>query len=288
MAKKEVTDVIEIDQEAIKRYADQISQETDEQLVEKFRRRFEVIGKMTAAVLTNDIRAMIVVGPPGVGKSHIVTEILEGSHLFNNGAGSNIKRKFEIVKGTSSAVGMFAKLWEFRHKGNVIVFDVCDRVLQDFEALDILKGALDSGEKRTISWNKDSRMLRAQTIDNTFEFEAGIIFITNTKFDLVTNKRLRDYLDALQSRCHYIDLQMNTNRERILRIKQIVGDGMLDKYDFDDPDIACEEIVNFIEVNQDQLREISLRMVIKIADNRKSFPTEWVDISTTTCMREAS
>jgi hypothetical protein len=102
----------------------------------------------------------------------------------------------------------------------------------------------------------------------------------------VKSKRLRDHLDALESRCHYIDLQMDTNREKILRIKQVVSKGeMLSKYEF--PECVKDELIEFIEANQDKLRELSLRMVLKIADLRKAFPTSWTAMVKTTCMKRA-
>jgi hypothetical protein len=91
-------------------------------------------------------------------------------------------------------------------------------------------------------------------------------------------------LDALESRCHYIDLQMDTKREKILRIKQVVNDcGMLDRYDFED--CIKDELIEFVEVNADRLRELSLRMVLKLADLRKSFPKTWIAMAKTTCFR---
>ena len=75
---------------------------------------------------------------------------------------------------------------------------------------------------------------------------------------------------------------MDTAREKILRIKQIVGDGMLDKYMFDDDVVA--EIVGYIDTNKSRLRELSLRMVLKIADLRKSFPSNWQAMANTTCL----
>jgi hypothetical protein len=91
-------------------------------------------------------------------------------------------------------------------------------------------------------------------------------------------------LDALESRCHYIDLQMDTNREKILRIKQVVNDNeMLARYEFE-PCIK-DELVEFVEANADKLRELSLRMVLKLADLRKSFPKSWTAMAKTTCMK---
>lgn len=275
--------VLEFDTDAIKRREREVAKESDAEIIERLRERFEILTEMTKAVKTGDVRAMIVSGPPGVGKSFGVEAVLEKDGLFDKLA--ERKPKYEIVKGAMSALGLYAKLYEFSESKNVLVFDDCDSVLLDDLALNILKAALDSSSKRVIAWNTDSRLLRSEGIPDRFEFKGAAIFITNIKFEHVRSKKLRDHLDALESRCHYIDLQMDTNREKILRIKQIVGDGMLDRYDFDP--VVKDELVEFIEANAEQLRELSLRMVLKIADLRKSFPRTWTAMAKTTCMKRA-
>jgi len=148
-----------------------------------------------------------------------------------------------------------------------------------------LKAALDSSKKRTISWNTDSRILRSEGIPDRFEFKAGAIFITNIKFENVRSKKLQDHLAALESRCHYVDLQMDTDREKVLRIKQIVEDGMLDSYEFEP--VVKDEVVDFIVENRSKMRELSLRTVLKVADLRKSFATNWKGMAEVTVMRGA-
>jgi len=258
-----------------------VAHETDEEIVERLRGRFEVLKDMTQAVKEGTVRAMIVTGPPGVGKSFGVEEVLSKEDLFN--ALGQRKPKYEIVKGAMSAIGLYAKLYQYSEKGNVIVFDDCDSVLLDDLSLNILKAALDSSKKRTISWNTDSRMLRQEGVPDRFEFKAGAIFITNIKFENVRSKKLQDHLSALESRCHYIDLQMDTEREKCLRIKQITEDGMLDSYDFEGNE--KEEIIDFIMTNRSKMRELSLRTVLKIADLRKSMPTNWQSVAEVTVMK---
>ena len=256
---------------------------TDEELIEKTRARFQVLTDMTKAVKAGDVRAMIVTGPPGVGKSFGVEEVLTKDDLFN--ALGERKPRYEIVKGAMSAIGLYAKLYEFSGEKNVIVFDDCDSVLLDDLSLNILKAALDSSKKRTISWNTDSRLLRSEGIPDRFEFKAGAIFITNIKFENVRSKKLQDHLAALESRCHYIDLQMDTDREKVLRIKQIVEDGMLDAYDFEP--VQKDDVVNFIIDNRSKLRELSLRTVLKVADLRKAFSANWEAMAEVTVMKRA-
>jgi hypothetical protein len=275
------TTILEFDTDAIKANEQKVAQESDEQIVERLSERFQILNEMTKAVKQGNVRAMIVSGPPGVGKSYGVEAVLEKDDLFNKLA--DRKPKFEIVKGAMSALGLYAKLYEFSEKGNVVVFDDCDSILFDDLSLNILKGALDSSDRRFISWNTDSRLLRGEDIPNRFEFKGSAIFITNIKFEHVKSKRLRDHLDALESRCHYIDLQMDTQREKMLRIKQIVAEGMLQRFEFEEVEKAT--IVEFIDENKDKLRELSLRMVLKIADLKKSFPSSWMSMAKTTCMR---
>jgi hypothetical protein len=258
-----------------------VAHETDEQIIERTRMRFEILKDMTKAVKSGDVRAMIVTGPPGVGKSFGVEEVLSKDDLFNT-LGER-KPRYEIVKGAMSAIGLYSKLYQFSDAKNILVFDDCDSILLDDIALNILKAALDSSKKRTISWNTDSRLLRSEGIPDRFEFKGGAIFITNLKFENVRSKKLQDHLSALESRCHYIDLRMDTDREKVLRIKQIVKDGMLDAYELED--IAKDEVVSFIEEHRAQMRELSLRTVLKVADLRKSFPSNWQNMAKVTVMK---
>ena len=257
--------------------------ETDEQIMDRIGKRFGILDEMTRAAKEGNIKAMIVSGPPGVGKSFGVEQQLEKDSIFDDVAGKS--RKYEVVKGAMSAIGLYAKLYKYSDPKNVVVFDDCDSVLLDDLSLNILKAALDTSKKRYISWNTDSRLLRSEGIPDRFEFKGGAIFITNIKFENVRSKKLKDHLEALESRCHYVDLTIDTEREKMLRIKQIVRDGMLDDYDM--PQERKDDVVEFISENSKRLRELSLRTVLKCADLAKSFPSNWRDYAATTVLRSS-
>ena len=259
--------------------------ETDDQIKTRLRERFDILDEMTRAVKKGDVRAMIVTGPPGVGKSFGVETVLAKHDVFATVAQNEKLKKYEVVKGAMSAIGLYKKLYEFQDKKSILVFDDCDSVLLDDLSLNILKAALDSGKKRMIHWNTDSRLLRSEGVPNSFEFKGGAIFITNIKFENVKSKKLKDHLEALESRCHYLDLTIDTEREKVLRIKQIVEDGMLDEYEFKPWDV--DEILDFIDNNKKRLRELSLRMVLKLADLKKSFPERWTRVAEVSCMRRS-
>jgi hypothetical protein len=260
------------------------SAETEEQAMTRIRERFEILTEMSKACISGDIRAMIVSGPPGVGKSYGVEQEIEKATLFDKIAGKRLRA--EVVKGSATPIGLYQTLYKYSDPNCVLVFDDCDSILLDDVALNLLKGALDSGKKRKISWLSESSTLRREGIPDSFDFKGSVIFITNLKFDKMKSQKLRDHLDALQSRCHYLDLTLDTMQDKILRIKQIAKDGVLfDGYDFE-PETQ-DSIFEFMEKNQVRLREMSLRMALKIADLRKLSPDNWRRLAETTCMKAA-
>ena len=258
-----------------------VREESDAEIVERIRERFDMLKDMTKAVKKGNVRAMIVSGPPGVGKSHGVEEVLDRYATMETlGAG----KTHEVIKGAMSPIGLYCKLYNMADKGKVVVFDDCDSIFQDDLSLNILKAALDSKKNRWIHWNTDSFKLRNEGVPDKFKFEASAIFITNLKFDKVKGK-LREHLEALESRCHYMDLTIDTDKDKMLRIKQVVQDGMLNSYKLTDQ--VREDIIDFVDVNKNRLRELSLRTVLKVADLAVAFPSKWEAMAENTVMRRA-
>ena len=255
-------------------------EESDEETIERLRERFDMLEDMTRACKKGDVKAMIVSGPPGVGKSFGVEKVL-GKH-DTLAALADRPARYQVVKGAMSAIGLYCKLFNYADKDNVLVFDDCDSIFADELSLNILKAALDSKKTRTIHWNTDSFKLRNEGVPDSFEFKGSAIFITNLKFDKAKGK-IREHLMALESRCHYIDLTIDTDREKMLRIKQITKDGMLDEYKFEGDEV--QEIVDFVDINKNRLRELSLRTVLKVADLAKAFPLKWEAMAENTVMK---
>ena len=258
-----------------------VREESDADIVERIRERFDMLKDMTKAVKKGNVRAMIVSGPPGVGKSHGVEEVLDRYATMETlGAG----KTHEVIKGAMSPIGLYCKLFKMADAGKVVVFDDCDSIFQDDLSLNILKAALDSKKNRWIHWNTDSFKLRNEGVPDKFKFEASAIFITNLKFDKVKGK-LREHLEALESRCHYMDLTIDTEKDKVLRIKQVVADGMLDDRKLSDE--VKTDIMDFVDINKNKLRELSLRTVLKVADLAEAFPTKWEAMAENTVMRRA-
>ena len=261
---------------------DQAGTQTDDERIAEIAERFEILHEMTKAATAGEIRAMIVSGPPGVGKSFGVEQEIEKATLVDQIAGRRLRA--EVVKGSASALGLYQALYKYSDENCVLVFDDCDTILFDDVSLNLLKGALDSGSKRRISWLSESRALKEEDIPTSFEFKGSVIFITNLKFDKIKSQRLKDHLDALQSRCHYLDLTLDTMRDKVLRIKQIAKTGQLFQ-DMNIDEVGQNEIIEFMDKNQTRLREVSLRMAIKIAQLYKSFPLIWQPLAISTCTK---
>jgi len=260
------------------------SNETDEQVMARIKKRFSILTEMTKAALNGDIRAMIVTGPPGVGKSFDVEEQCEKAALFDKISGKRVR--FEIMKGASTAVGLYCTLYKLSDPNSILVLDDCDSVFSDETSLNILKAALDSGKKRRIHWNADSNTLRAAGVPDQFEFKGSIVFITNYNMDAQRPGKMKDQMMALQSRCHYMDLSINTMRDKCLRVKQVFLDGSL--FANHNLDSKTEhEIIDFMIANKNSLREVSLRMAQKIADLCK-VSSNWKELARETCMRQGA
>jgi hypothetical protein len=260
--------------------------ETDAQIIERLRERFQILEDMSYAACDGVVRGMVVTGPPGVGKSYGVEQVIREAAMMNkmSGGSGNTGMRFGMEKGAASPIGLYKLLYDYAEKGSVLVLDDCDSVLWDEVSLNLLKAALDSSPKRVISWRSESRALERAGVPDQFEFKGSIIFITNLKFDK-TRGKIKDHLDAIMSRCHYLDLTLDTMRDKFLRCKQIVDDGMLQEYMFSKQE--QDDLLDYIFNNRSRIREMSLRMVLKIADLKRMNGNKWERYVEMTCMKRS-
>ena len=253
--------------------------ETDEQTIARIEKTFAYIEKLAAAAQRNQIRGLIISGPAGVGKSYGVEKTLERMNMTRVLKG--VPEKYEIITGGTSAISLYIKLWDNRKEGNVLVFDDCDTALWDELQLNLLKAAMDTKKKRKLCWMKESTALKGRgdeegaDIPESFYFEGTIVFLTNLKFDACKSKKIADHLKAIMSRVHYLDLCLDTRREQLLRVKQVVAAGMLKDRNLGDK--LEDAVVNYVYDNVDYLHELSLRTVLKVADLAAIDPEGWED-----------
>ena len=257
--------------------------ETVAEIEAKLRDRFEALEVMAEATGKGINRSLIVSGPAGLGKSYTVEAKLE--ELESKG------HSVTYIKGYVRPLALYKLLYETRHAKSVLVFDDSDSVFYDDVSMNLLKGACDSTDRRVLHWLSKSiekeEDEEGESIPEKFEFEGSVIFITNYDFDamIASGNKLAPHFEALVSRSHYLDLAMKTKMDYIVRIKQVVRGGMLKSRGFN----AAEEtmILEFIVNNMERLRELSLRMVVKISGLYKMDTKNWQKLASQTCMRNA-
>lgn len=216
-------------------------------------KRFEILTDLTSMVVNNITPSLIVTGEGGLGKTFTVTKAIEDMGLSND--------NFVFFKGYSTARGLYNTLYD--NNGKLIVFDDCDSVLEDKVAINILKSALDSYDKREISWMANMR--KGDEYPQQFEFTGRIIFISNKSKEKIDG--------AILSRSLVVDLSM-TPAEKIERMRTIVPN-ILPGFS----DEVKEDALWFLDNNKEKY-DINMRTLIMVSKMRYSFPETWSELAT--------
>jgi hypothetical protein len=235
--------------------------------------RFEFVGDLVTMVANKTSASAIITGEGGLGKTYTVVKTLEANGMED---ASNLMeaededeimerddKQFTIVKGFSTAKGLYRILFE--HRNSFLVFDDCDSVLKDPVAVNLLKGALDSYDKRIISWNCESK--GDDDLPRSFQFNGGVIFISNLTLATLNQ--------ALRSRSLCVDLSM-TLEQKIERMGSLIEmDGFM-------PGVSKQfkkDALALIDANKKIASEISLRTLIKVAKIRAGGAKNWMKLA---------
>ena len=170
--------------------------------------RFDFLTHFVKMVAKKKINSLVISGPGGLGKTHTVVETLKSNGLTEDTIGE-IDGDFIMIKGFTTAKALYRLLWV--NNGKVIVFDDCDSAHKDPIAANLLKGALDSSDRRIISWNAE--FSESEEMPNRFEFFGRVVFISNVSMDKIPQ--------ALISRSMRVSLDM-TSDEKLERIAAII------------------------------------------------------------------
>lgn len=235
---------------------------TDAELISAQRNRFKTLDRMASGVVAGRVRSMIVSGPAGIGKTYTIEGILESAE-------SEGTIKYEKISGFVKATGLFKSLWNNRHENCVILIDDADSAFDDEVALNLLKAALDTNKRRVISWRSEKIFMDevGDEIPSSFEYRGSMIFITNKNFEqiIAQGKAMAPHFQALISRSFYLDLNFESNREYILRIEDILTSTDL-AYTLGLSQSDTAYLIDFVKKNQKRMRELSLRVVLKMAN----------------------
>jgi hypothetical protein len=273
----------------------------DEQAIrDRLVERFSILSGLTKDVARGDVKGLVVSGASGVGKSHEVELALSRDSLmdklsFNADAqdqntrrisrAGDFKPRYEIIKGYSTAPALYMTLYEYSEGNETLVFDDCDSVLGDEVSLNILKAALDTTRRRVISWKSQTR--NSTSAPDQFEFKGGVIFITNLNFEKVIERgtsRMVKHLEAIMSRCLYLDLTIDTVKEKLVRIDHVARDLRMLEDEFKLSQVQRDEVLAWTHQHANAFRELSLRKVGQLASLRAGNPN-WQRVAEVTLLR---
>jgi hypothetical protein len=232
-------------------------------------KRFEFVQQMVTMVGKKTIASAIITGQGGLGKTHTVLKSLKAQGLidttdlasFEEGYKFNSSKSYRVVKGYSTAKGLYRTLFE--GNGQVLVFDDCDSVLKDPVALNLLKGALDSYGERWISWNAD---MKDEDLPRSFKFTGSIVFISNMDADRIDQ--------AVKTRAMCVDLSM-TQMQKLERMEVIMKeDEFLPEYSIG----FKQDALNLLKEVANTVDNLSLRSLIAVTKIRAE-NENWKDLA---------
>jgi hypothetical protein len=238
----------------------------------RIKRTFDVLSKVAGGVINQHIKAAIVSGAPGVGKTYSLEAALSA-------AAREEKIRYESVKGVLSPIGLYRTLWECSAEDQVLVIDDCDSIFSDIDALNLLKAALDTGKTRKVHWNKESRVLNEEGIPRSFEFKGAVVFITNIDFakEVERGTKMSPHYGALLSRSMYIDLGIHNRREVLVRVGQVIySDTFLKENGITKE--AAKEMMAWLTANLARVRVLSIRTILQLVQLVKT-DGSWQDMA---------
>jgi len=217
--------------------------------------RFDIMEKSVKMVGLGILPSAVIAGDAGMGKSYCVLDTLSNGCMKIEG------EDYVIVKGYMTPKALYRKLWENRDR--TLVFDDTDSILKDTVALNILKAALDSYSKRTISWLQEGFI--PSDLPDSFDFTGSVIFISNLRSNKLDS--------ALKTRSLMVDVSMELD-EKIERMEDIVVDIS------PNTDIKIKkEVLEFIKKNKDYSTALSMRSMLKLIAVREEFPNDWENMA---------
>jgi hypothetical protein len=244
-------------------------EETDAQILKRHVEGFRMLHDLVMSAAKGKVRSLVVSGGAGVGKTYTTEGVLTTARSKN-------QIRYEHVSGKITALELFKLLYQFRSPKDILLMDDSDQIFFQEDALNILKAALDTKDKRIISWRSNTLLL--EDIPSKFTYEGGMIFISNIDFVRVTSgqpSRLSDHLKAVMSRSIYFDLRLHTPRELAIWVEHIIKTTQMLQHQRDLSTQMEKKAVEWIKDYRDQLREVSLRTALHIGTFMRDHTADW-------------
>lgn len=262
--------------------------------------RFEFLETLVQMIVDKQINSLIITGEGGLGKTHVVLEGLKKNNLkdvnvvYEEHVKELQKKALEtkvddaaaddedddtpnkeapidtwvndghylIVKGFSTARALYRTLYENRTK--LVIFDDCDSIQKDQNAINIIKSAADSYNVRRVDWYSENPF---SDLPKSFIFEGQIIFISNMTYHRIDQ--------AIRSRSMCVDLSMTID-QKIERMESFVESNTFM------PDVSLQyrrDSLNFIREHKDIIRDLTIRTLILVIKIRMGNSPKWKELA---------
>jgi hypothetical protein len=215
-------------------------------------------------VAAGKLRGLIVTGPPGVGKTTAVSKMLD----------THATGKYKLVAGHMTVFQLYCELYRHRNAGEIIVLDDVDSAFKSMEGVNVVKAAADSVPQRRISWASSSPMLKAWGVRQCFDYNGGIILISNETERKGRGGKMSQHISAIADRLHSISVGSNDRDEQFNQLcYQVVHGGLLSSRGLTAKQQS--EVLDYISQHLEGLDRVSLRTATKIADLMRLEPKHW-------------
>ena len=207
-------------------------------------------------VKKNSHKSSILVGPPGLGKSYVVLKSLSE-------AGRVSGTDYYTINGHITPAKLFATLYLFRAKGQILVLDDCDNIFTHDVGINILKAATDTTQN-TVSYISNYQIKISGIIVQDFKYEGSVIICTN--IDLSTGRgRQAEHMRAVESRSTKITFGIESIDQKFAQLMNVVLiTNYLKEKKLNLSDDKIYLMLDYIRVNLPRIKSLDLRLPEKI------------------------
>ena len=232
--------------------------------------QFQAVTEDFVRSVVNGVHAnAILQGPPGLGKSYVVTQALKNADKIEG-------EDYIVIKGHITPLQLYATLYMYRRKGQVVVLDDCDDIFTKETGLEVLKAATDQ-DYRKVTWMSSATPVVNGTPVKDFVFNGAIIVCSNISVTTGRGGRRDRSAAAFMSRLTYWDMKLSQRERMYAQIFNLVVEAdYLSRSPKTKLDIVQKrELMKFILINLDDIVQFDLRMPQKIAAEMNANPKNW-------------
>ena len=250
--------------------------------------KFKMMEQLIKMTIRGSSKGMLITGKGGIGKTYTVLDMLNRlgktdwmkaraeagiTEIDLNDTDDDVEEKVEhlaelgvrgdyvVFKGYASAAALYRLLYE--HKNRIIIFDDCDSILKNEDAVNVMKGALDTYEERWVSWNTNAAV---SDLPPCFKFEGQVIIISNSEMEKVN--------EAVRTRCFKVDVSMSPE-QRVQRMRSVLPNIL--------PEVALqykEDALALMTANLHVAVDVSFRSLMNVIKLRIEPDLEdWEDVA---------